>query len=469
MVSKVVRWLRSHPVVVGAALTVIGVGLVTAAVLADLGRWPYILGAALLVVGPVLVLSRLLTRRIPLVAAALVIALGVGGGAWLGLHGFPDRRAHWDEVSNRGHLAVDSVRLGSTLFAEGVARDAQTGEVRWTAPDDSHVLTTTDATVVLDESVEGEEDRRIVARLIDTGRQVWWTVTRGQPTAVAQHEGVLVVRTREGTAGHDLTTGDELWTSPRRAGTECKQGVPLTLDVPDLQQSVVFLPSSSRGSKGVDLARVDDGTIVVRGLDCLNYGRVVGETYVEHGAGVLTGRSVSTGAVEWEEDWIDRARPFSLPDSGGIIYIPDTPSWDGQDPVVAHYSALDLRTGEITQAQPPDGWVSDVDVVQDQRGDVLWQPVRREGSAGLWQVGTDQVVRFPGAPRIALTEADPSGWVAVVGATSNVVGERIRTTWAVSPEGVLHGPFTGGSAALDGGSSIADGILRIGSRVYPLE
>jgi hypothetical protein len=469
MVSKVVRWLRSHPVVVGAALTVIGLGLVTAAVLADLGRWPYLLGAALLVVGPVLVLSHLLSRRIPLVAATLAIALGVGGGAWLGLHGFPDRRAHWDEASSRGHLAVDSFRLGSTLFAEGVARDAQTGEVRWTAPDDSHVLTTTDATVVLDESVEGEEDRRIVARLIDSGRQVWWTVTPGQPTAVAQHDGVLVTTSREGTAGHDLTTGDELWTSPRRAGTECKHAVPQTLDVPDLDQPVVFLPSSSRGSKGVDLARVDDGKIVVRGLDCVNYGRVVGETYVEHGAGVLTGRSVSTGAVEWQEDWIDRARPFSLPDSDGTIYIPDQLSRDGNDIVVDHYSALDLRTGEISQTQPPAGWVSDVDVVQDQRADVLWQPVRRGRSAGLWQVGTDQVVRFPGGPHIVLTEADPSGWVAVEGATSNVVGERIRTTWAVSPEGKLHGPFIGGSAALDDGSSIADGILRIGSRVYPLE
>lgn len=469
MVSKVVRWLRTHPAVVGAALTVIGIGLVTAAVLADLGRPPYLAGATLLVVGLILVLTRLLSRRIPLIAAALAIALAVGGGAWLGLHGPPGGHEHWDEGSNRGHLAVDSFRVGSTLFAEGVARDAQTGEVRWTAPEDSHVLTTTDATVVLDESVEGEKDRRIVARLIDSGRQVWWTVTRGQPTAVAQHDGVLVTTSRVGSAGLDLTTGDELWTSPKRAGTECKQAVPQTLDVPDLHQPVVFLPSSSSGSKGVDLARVYDGKVVARGLDCLNYGRVVGETYVEHGAGVLTGRSVTSGAVKWEQEWIDRARPFSLPDSDGTIYIPDKLGRDAAGPLVDQYSALDLRTGEITSTQPPGGWVSDVDVVQYQRADVLWQPVRRGASAGLWQVGTDQVVSFPDSPRIAIAEADRSGWVAVDGSTSNLVGERIRTTWAISPEGTLHGPFTGGSATLDGAASIADGILRVGSRVYPLE
>ena len=469
MVSKVLRWLSSHPVVVGAVLTVIGAGLVAAAVLADLGRWPYLVGAALLVVGPALLLLRLLRRRTPAIAATVALALGVGGGAWLGLHGLPGGPEHWDEGSDHGHLAVDSFRLGSTLFAEGVARDAQTGEVRWKAPEDSHVMTTTDETVVLEESMEGEEGRRLVARLVDTGRQVWWTATAGRPTAVAQHGGVLVVTTRAGTTGHDLTTGDELWTSPRRAGTECKQGAPLTLDAPDLEQSVVFLPSSSGGAKGVDLARVDDGKVVVRGLDCLNYGRVVGDTYIEHGADVLTGRSVSTGAVEWDRDWIARARPFSLPDRHGTIYIPDQLGRDGKDPVVDHYSALDLRTGEITQTQPPGGWVSDTDVVQDQRADVLWQPVPRGASAGLWKVGTDRVVRVPGSPRIVVAEADRSGWVAVDGSTTNIVGERTRVTWAISPEGRLHGPFTGGSAALDGAASIADGVLRVGARVYPLE
>ncbi|KRE38557.1 hypothetical protein ASG73_06440 [Janibacter sp. Soil728] len=469
MVSKVVRWLRRHPVVVGATLTVTGAGLIAAAVLADLGRWPYLVGTVLLVVGLVLVVVRLLNRRTPAIAAALAIALGLGGGAWLALNTLPDSHPHWEEGSNEGHLAVDSFRLGSILFAEGIARDAQTGEVRWTAPDDSHVMTTTDETVVLDEAVEGEEGRRLVARLIDSGRQVWWTMTRGRPTAVAQHDGVLVISTREGTTGHDLTTGDELWTSARRAGTECKQGVPLTLDVPDLQQSVVFLPSSKRGSKGVDLARVYDGEVVARGLDCLNYGRVVAGIYVEHGDGVLTGRSVSTGALEWEQDWIAQARPFSLPDSDGTIYIPDKLSRDGKGSTVDHYSALDLRTGEITQTRPPGGWVSDTDVVQDQRADVLWQPVRRGASAGLWEVGTPKVVRIPGSPRISISEADSSGWVAVDGSTTNIVGERTRTTWAVSPDGTLHGPFTGGSAPLDGASTIADGVLRVGAQVYPLK
>nr|WP_257910106.1 hypothetical protein [Janibacter limosus] len=171
-------------------------------------------GAALLVVGPALLLLRLPGRRAPAIAATVALALGVGGGARLGLHGLPGGPEHWDGGSDHGQLAVDSFRLGSTLFAEGVARDAQTGEVRWRAPEDSHVMTTTDETVVLEESMEGEEGRRPVARLVDSGRQVWWTATAGRPTAVAQHGGVLVVTTRAGTAGHDLTTGDELWTSP---------------------------------------------------------------------------------------------------------------------------------------------------------------------------------------------------------------------------------------------------------------
>lgn len=465
----VVRWLRTRAIVVSAALAVVGAGLVAAAVLADLGRVPYLVGAALLTVCVTFLISRVLRRRSHVVAACLTLALGVGGGAYLGLQGFPDRREHWDSAADRGNLAAESFRHGDILFAHGAARDGASGEVRWTAPDDSHVMATTDETVIFDEAIEGEKGRRLVARLIDSGRQVWWTITYAHPVAVAQHEGVLVITSDQGTTGHDLTGGDELWTSPHRAGTECKQGTPWTLDQADLQQPVVFLPSSSGGAGGVNLARVSDGTILARGLDCLNYGRVVDRTYVEHGAGVLTGRSLANGEITWREDWVERARPFSLPDSHGTIYIPDQVSRDGKGPLVDHYSALDLRTGEITQTQPPGGWVSDTDVVQYQRADVLWQPVRRGQSAGLWKVGTPKVVRIPGSPRIAIAEADTSGWVAVEGSTHNIVGERTLTTWAISPEGQLHGPFTGATAAQDGSSTIADGVLRIGSRVLPLE
>ena len=54
-------------------------------------------------------------------------------------------------------------------------------------------------------------------------------------------------------------------------------------------------------------------------------------------------------------------------------------------------------------------------------------------------------------------------------ATTDAVGTRIPSTWAVSPEGAVHGPFDGVGAGPEGDSSIAEGVLRVGTRVYPLD
>lgn len=465
MVRRLLVGLTRHRVITGAALVVIGAAAVVAAVLADLGRWPYLTGAVLVALGACLFLSRLLRRPAALGASSLAVALVVGTGAWLGLHGWPGEPPHWEEADSAGHLSEGSYRRGHVLFTEGVAHDVATGETLWsTEDDDTSAIAATDEVLLLDEPTDDEGRRRISARLIDNGHQVWWADVGDSPRAVASNAGVVVIGSGAGSVGLDMTTGDQLWTSSRRAGAECKHGEPQTLRTLATDQAVVFLPSPGKDSR-VDLARVDDGQTLVRDIECLNYGRVVGSTYVEHGADGLIGRSVRTGATTWQRDWIHDAEPFALPDSHGTIYIPDRT----RGGVVESYHALDLRTGEDTTVRPPDGWTARGEATRDQRADVLWQPVRHGDRVGLWQVGTQHLVTFPSSTTVTIGEADESGWVAVVGSQDTIVGESVRTTWAVSPEGRVFGPFTGGSDTADGRSTIDDGILRVGSRVYPLD
>lgn len=457
---RVLEWLTKHVALDGTVLCALGVGLLAASVLADLGRWTYYGGVALLVVGVALLLSRVLRAPLVLASACLAVALVAAGGSWLALNGLPDQHEHWDETGAPSHLTEDSFRQGRVLFAGGNARDLATGAVLWTVPEDSHVMTTTDETVILSEPVEDGEGTRLVARLIDTGHQVWWAEVGEDPRAIAQHAGVLVVSSRSGTVGHDLTSGVELWTSARPSGTECKQRAPWSPDSPDLRQPAVFLPTPGSDTDTVDVHRVGDGEVLVEGLDCLNAGRVVGDVVVQHGAGWIRGTSVTTGETRWEQEWIRDAQAFALPDTGDVIHIP------GEE---GRYHSLDLLTGEVTQTAPPDGWVATHDEIRNQRAEVLWQPVRRGEEVGLWEIGSDRVVRIPGPPSLDIAEADVSGWVAVVGATRDIVGDRHRATWAVSPEGEVRGPFVGGSAAQDGAATMADGVLRVGARVYPLD
>lgn len=446
----------------------LGALAVTGAVLADLGRAPFVAGALLLALGAGMVLHQLVgRRRRTFVAACAVAALVVAGGTVWGLRGAPGSPPHW-EATTRADLSVDSFRQGSTLFLGGSARDVSTGEVRWSAPEGSHLMTTTDDAVILDEPVEGESGRRLVARLLDSGRQVWWTDTGARPRAVARDRGVLAVTSRAGTTGHDLTTGDELWYRPERSGSECASGTARAPRSTRLDQSVVLIPATSPGSPGVALVSVFDGKVVADDLDCLGHGRVVDDVYVESDSGTLTGRSASSGAQQWEADNLGGGTSSVLSSAGRSIVVTGRPTRAGTE-VVDSYLTVDPATGEATPTSPPTGWVPGAQALRDQRSDVLWHPVARGTAHGLWSIGSGRVVGIPSATGISITDTDPSGWVAVVGAIENSVGERERATWAISPDGVPHGPFAGGSAAPEGASTVSDAVVRVGPRVFPLD
>lgn len=457
--------LRRFAAPFGALLAVIGFAAIAAAVIADLGRRPYIAGAVLLVVGLCLVLARLVRNRVGLVASCLVVALAVGGGAWLGLDGLPDQHESWDDATpDDGDLAAGTFREGRVLYSEGAAHDISTGEVLWRAPKRSRLLTATDEVAILAEAARGDGEPRVIARLLDSGHQVWWAEVGTGPAAIAYHQGILVLTSDRGTTGIDMTSGAQLWNRAGVGGTECRGGKPYEVKGADLEQQGVFLPSKGK-KKTVDVVRVDDGTVAAREVGCSDAGRIVDTTIVQHGKDSIIGRSLTTGDSMWERpaDW--SGRRLQLADAGGFVFVP-VEDGDGEVPA-GTYRGLDLHSGEVTDAVPPSGWTAKADVIGGQRADVLWQPVRRDGEAGLWQVGTSRVVAVPDATSIEVAEADASGWVALVGSTKDPVGTPVRATWAVSPEGTLYGPFRGRDA--EGTASIAAGVLRIGSRIFPLD
>lgn len=118
--------------VAGVGLVVLGVAGIVVAVVADLGRWPYDGGAAAVVVGLGLLLAGALRRRTLLVPAVTAVAVLVGGGAWLGLNGFPEDHAAWPERAEGYDITGDAGRLGDAWFTGAAAYDIATGEARWT-------------------------------------------------------------------------------------------------------------------------------------------------------------------------------------------------------------------------------------------------------------------------------------------------------------------------------------------------
>lgn len=457
--------LERHALLGGIGVAILGAALLVAAVVAQLGPAPYVAGAVLLATGLGLVLVRLVRHRTALLASCVAVVLVVGGGAWLGLHGLPGEPDHWeDTTTGNRHLAEGTFRDGNVLFNDGTAQEVSTGTVLWRVPKGSRVLTTTDEVVILSEPTDDPDQPRVIARKLDSGHQVWWAEVGAKVAAVADFEGVLVVTSRRGTTGLDLASGVEVWTTPRVGGTECRHGAPRRISGADLEQRAVFLPSSLRGSTTVDAVRVSDGTAIARDLGCADAGRVIDSTIVQHGTDRLIGRSALTGEVTWERPDTGSLREVQLADAGGVIYVAE----ESKGRIEA-YRTLNLHTGDEGRSAPPAGWTVDRDTIGRQRADVLWQPVHAPGRAGLWQVGTSRVVTVPGTERIDVAEADTSGWAAVVGETTDAVGTRIPSTWAVSPEGTVHGPFDGAGAGPEGDSSIAEGVLRVGTRVYPLD
>ncbi|WP_162253966.1 outer membrane protein assembly factor BamB family protein [Janibacter sp. Soil728] len=453
--------------VVGAGLVIVGAVGITAAVLADLGRWPYYGGAVALVIGVALLLSRVLRHRAALGGACLAVAVVVGGGAWLGLNGLPEQHSAWPQEGGSVdyRVAGDAARQGDLWFTGAAAYEISTGEVRWTgwgtgAPpsgaEDIRLIAVTPTMVVsFEPSTQDRYSGQLVARAPADGSTLW-----SVPSPIVRGSAVdgdaLVVTSSEGTTAHGLSTGETVWTSPDGSAASCELGELRHSYGPSPSQSVVLLSGEGRGARA-DVVRVSDGKVLVEDLSCLLSARVVGDVIVQADDSRLVARSTEDGtAVWWTPEHITLGSHYNVSGNGSTIFTPD----GSKD-----YFAIDVATGDVSETSPPRGWRVARDETRRQVGEHVWQPVVREqGGLGMWELGTDRVVPVPG-PRIHRSlESDPtSGWLVVSGHVEDPVGDDHPQAWALSPEGDLHGPFTGRSAYAE------DGVIMVDSTVHPLE
>lgn len=459
--------------VAGAGVVLLGVAGMAAAVLADLGRWPYYGGAALLVLGLGLLLSRLLHHRWALVATCATIALVVAGGAWLGLDNVPEQHAAWPQRSGGYGITGDAARQGDLWFTGAAAHEIATGEVRWTAWDEDEdpstaehmdLVAVTPESVVSIEPARNRSSGRLVARSPADGREKWSVPTMlGRGAAVDGN--VLVITTSKGTRAHDLRTGKTMWTMPQASAAACELGDLRNSFGPARPQGVVLLSSEARGATA-SAVRVSDGKVIATDLSCLQGIRVVDDVVLHADRNRLVGRSGDDGSVLWRtpQDQ-DLPHSYSVSGSGSQVYTPGRYEFSDGTEAIRSYFGIDVDTGEITETSPPDGWLVVRDETRRQVGEHVWQPVtREEGGSGLWEVGTDRVVTVPGLRIHRSMESDPtSGWLVLTGLVADPVGGERAHTWALSPDGDLHGPYRGRSV------SIGDGLVAVDGTVHPVD
>ena len=459
--------------VAGVGLVVLGVAGIVVAVVADLGRWPYYGGAAAVVVGLGLLLAGALRRRTLLVPAVTAVAVLVGGGAWLGLNGFPEDHAAWPERAEGYDITGDAGRLGDAWFTGAAAYDIATGEARWTtwgdgaAPstaEDIDLVALTDTAVISFEPTGGRRGGRLVSRDPADGSERW-SATSESGRGVAVDGDALVVSSSEGTWAHDLRTGEPTWTSTTPSAPMCDLGGLHHTHGPARQQSVVVAMDEDAAGASADLLRVVDGETISSDVACLNGARVLGDVLVHADGDRLEGRSVEDGTVLWRAPEHLEPRAWALSGSGPTAFVPDDLEYSDGDMVVPRYFAVDVATGAVSETSPPDGWRVLRDETRDELGDPVRQPVVREdGGLGVWELGTDRVIEVPAAASYPEFVQDaPSGWFVLAADVEDAVGDRHRRTWAISPEGGLRGPFDGR------GAYIADGLLQVDDVVHPVD
>lgn len=459
---------------IGGGLVAAGCVSMAAAVLADIGPWPYHGGAALVVVGICLLLSRVLRRPVVVVAACAAVAVVVGGSAWLGLHGIPEHHASWPDRSGGYGVTGDSGRQGDLWFTGGVAYEIATGEVRWTAwgddeppstADDIQLVALTPTTVVSFEPSPGDESRgQLVARTLSDGTEQW-SVPADESRGTAVDGDVLVATAASATTAYDLRTGRTLWSSPRESAPQCELGALRNSRGPAPEQAVVLLKSQERGAQ-IDAVRVNDGQVLTTDLSCLLQVRVAKDVIVQGDDDRVTGRSVENGKVLWRTGKQHRLpSPYNQSGSGSTVYTRTADDFSAGRETIPSYFGIDLATGAITESSPPAGWSVVRDETLRQTGEHVWQPVvRASGGLGMWELGTDRVVAVPGPQTYQDVATDrTSGWLLVTGRVADPVGDEHTRSWALSPDGDLHGPFTGRSAYVE------DGLVQVDDRVLPLD
>lgn len=316
--------------------------------------------------------------------------------------------------------------------------------------------------VSFEPSTQDRYSGQLVARAPSDGSKLW-SVPSPSVRGSAVDGDVLVVTSSEGTTAHGLRTGRSVWTSPKQSAASCQLGDVRNSYGPSPAQSVV-LRSGEESSARADVVRVSDGKVLVEDLSCLLSVRVVGEVIVQADGNRLVARSTEDGRILWRTpEGLELPSSYNLSGSGSTVYTPQEYDFvDGAD-TIPGYVAIDTALGVTSTTSPPDGWKVVRDETKRQVGEHVWQPVLQKGGGlAMWELGSDRVVAVAGPGSYTSVDADQSGWLLVTADIADAVGDEHPCTWALSPDGDLHGPFAGRSA------SIEDGLIQVDGVVHPL-
>lgn len=447
----------------GAALVVLGIVAILIAVAAERGKVPYFGGACVALVG-VWCLLWVLLRGWRAIIGAMLSAVLVIGGAVVALDGWP--WAGPDGWSHSAGMSGDHATLGDLVYCDGRAYDRASGAVRWKSADPDHadlVAATPDA-VVFDHRASGTAGSgALTAYAPRTGKRLWSKHSSADIAGVTFHVHVIVTnqatRSSHEAVAYDARTGAIVWKRSGIAAAEVDLGSAITRYSAFATPSAGLVLATGKDRddpKSVAVVRTSDGSTVFRTTNIPTSARVVDGVFVSLGD-ELTGRSVATGKLLWRAQRPAKSWTF-FGGSSSVYFAADHGSVNAHTDE-ADFVMVDIHTGKLSMVVPPGGvtpaWFDQVDA---QNGPVVWALVRTTDGLGVWKVGTQQVVRVPAAQRLGLASVGPRGWVGLVGTTTDSVGDEHTRSWAVSPDGTLSGPFSGGDPYVAAGAISVNGV-----------
>lgn len=453
----------------GSAAVVAGLAAVAVAVLFGKGPWLYAAGVLAVAAGAVALVLRPGASRARR-AAAVVVALAIGGTGALALTGPPSRAAHWQldpEGPTMQFVAAERALAGATAY------DVRTGDVRWTASSprtQTVVAATARVTVMLD-----REAATLTGHDTSSGRTLWSAPTQADPKALAFDDRTIVLNgdDRSVVRGYDLATGTRTWQRTGYAIPQCvQQGFYQDAQQAVRQDSVILLATSDvfDHDQATSAVAVTGGRVQVSSVNCRRVTRFAGDTMVQRSVSDEGGSSrfawsLQTGQPRW--DGHGPVFPSyglrDIPGGARNVWFANTAvTWERRA-TRTPLDRIEVSSGTRSSVTPPTGysyWLPDQALPQ--HTDTVWAPVRSDSEYGMWQLGTDRVVVVPGADRLDVADVDPSGWLAVSGNRVDLVGTVTQQAWALSPDGALHGPFTGRS------THILPGLITVDGVNYPL-
>jgi outer membrane protein assembly factor BamB len=443
----------------GALIAVLGIAVIIGTIVAKWRHLPYGLGVAALVIGGVIVITAIAQRPVVKAVAGVATAAVLVAGGVLAVTGIPNSLPRWDTRHFEG-LDSWSARTGEILVSGRTAYDATTGDIEWEfdgtsanpllVRSDVVVLGTPDETIGLETS---------------TGREMWRSPVAGR--GIATNGSILVVShvisDTEATAAQDpeteavaldLTTGKTLWQRPGRPVMECNLGAVDRFSVAP-ERSYVLIAGQS-GVSSAELVSVADGSTTVSEVDCSISARITGDVLLEVNGETLVGLSPADGTELWSTSV---QNPWSIAGSGPTL-IAASRAGIGS----ATFTAIEIASGQARTVESPEGRALPLSSIEFYRSAEVWVLVDLEPGAAVWNAGTGELVRIPGATSVDDYSVDVySGWMALSGTTEDITGTPTPQCWALSQSGELYGPAPGPGCYVD------EGILQTDAGIYPLQ